>query len=369
MAVTLALLASPISCSSPAPDVMPEPTLPPPTGRLLTDLSAAGGVSGLEEIALPSGSVRDLDLPDGGAVIGAFLGTEPGTAFTLLRLGRRSRLFRLSSGSPPEPVGTFLGCVGAVGHAGRMVLATPCDRSEALRTLDLSAPDLWKELPFGAPAGLSPDGGSVAYSPDGRSIWTVPADGDGAPRKVLDIEAVSGLVGAGDGRAQIPPRFFPPVPTPTSIFNAEVPAATIQWGIGGVAFPVVGPDGPDIGVLPSSGEPRVLRLGSAVPREFRWQPGGSLLGFSTRDQGEAGLRLYDPARHERRVISLQPLRSFGTGFLGLAWSPDGEMVTARRVSGRFTGTGVWQFVDIHGRQRAAFNLGAAGLPFDWLPAP
>jgi WD40 repeat protein len=173
--------------------------------------------------------------------------------------------------------------------------------------LSFSDPRAWEPVATGCWAGLSPDGSSLVYSPDGAEIDTLRLP-DGRPTKVLDTSRLRGI---------FPPGF----PTPTLVgppaWSENGLAFTIRSG-GEVAIVVRRPSG---NFVPVFREPLIST--SQLPR-ISWQPGGHLLAIAD-DMGPSGgvLRLWDPESDHLRAIGLDLL-----GFSEPQWSPDGSSLAS-----------------------------------------
>lgn len=366
-----------VSCTAGEPARKPHGSVTPlPEGRILGSLDVAQGNPGVAEYLLPSGRTRPFDVPDRAFPIDAFWADRPGVAYGLFGTEHGIALYRLTLDGPPHRLGSLLKCVETLGHAGALVLASPCDprsqsapipgsfgRSDNLvRVMDLTAPSAgWRVVAEGGPAALSPDGRRVAYSPDGRTVWTKPLDGSGEPEKVVDLATLRS-VGSGDLKQ---PR-IPYSLVSEGVFSI-VPVG-MAWGRGGLAFPILGQADRAIGVWSEGTELRVIPLHGADLSQLSWQPRGRILAYSTKNQGEAAVRLFDPSSDETSVVSLQPLRGFSPGFLGLAWSPDGRSLSSMRAGGstiRSVGATLWQFLSQDGSQLAALPVQRLAFPYDW----
>jgi hypothetical protein len=364
LATGLSVLLSSCTGGSPSPRAASAQPLPPLTGRILGTIHADER-PGIAEYLLPSGRTREFPTPKNSFPFNAFWASDGSTVYAMLSVGPVTRLFRLRLGHRPEAVSPPVGCIASMSHGGETVLVAPCRRSRPALVLDLRDPSRWRPVATGSPAGLSPDGRTVAYSPDGRTVWFAPVDGSAPPRRILSVDAVPALRVLG-GSPHIPSILLGPAVTffgPAS----RIPVA-LEWGPGGLAVPVLGGAGAGYVVRRPGGQVQVVDIGGARPGEFRWSPRGALLAYISKFQGEGAKRVFDAATGTGRVVGLQPVRGFGNGFVGLAWSPDGRFTVSLRQGGfavLSSRGGLWQVVDTAGNQLATLVAGPFDLPMDW----
>lgn len=347
-AVALAMLAAACSGGGGEP---PGPRRPRrPSGTILGSVGFAG--SGLGSYPLPSGAVHPIRLPGSsvrdGALVTASWADAPGSAYALVLLrGEHSQVFQVSTSGPPRPVGPPIGPATEGQRTGDLLLAGVCGRNPGLYLLDLRRPSAWRNVVTGACQGaLSPDGKAVAYTPDGRTVWSADvAAGAGAtpkPTRLLDLRSEEDVATAGVSRPMV---------------------SSMTWGRGGLAMLVSDARGgfkaPVAAVVVRTGAgvvrtiPVSARNGGALPG-LAWQPGGDLLAFdASLTTGGAVVKLFDPATARLRVIAADE------DWLGeVVWSPNGRAV-ATQVS-----DGALLVVDLQGNWLGRIPLSGVA-PFDW----
>lgn len=324
----------------------PGPSAPPPalTGRVLA------GNDRLVAYRLPSFEATRFELPrfrepPSGNVLSASWGADGRHAYVLVQVDEeRSQLFRVGPHEDPGALGRRLPATYTVGRRGGLVLAWTCGRrASPVLVLELAEPaPRWREVARGCPAALSPDGRSVAYSPDGRTLWRVGSDGQGRPRELLDLSRWRReLRSAGMRDAGL-----------------WSPFADMAWGDPGIAVTLADHGRHAVLVLLDDGGVRLVPLGRAQPTSgLAWQPDGALLAWSELGPGEAGgsLPAYDPGSGAPRQLAAGTMD-------GVVWSPDGGLVVALRAT---EGGSQWAFVDVDGDLVRTAPI--AVPPRDWIP--
>jgi hypothetical protein len=301
----------------------------------------------LQDVDFVGGAVWGED--GTGYVIGG-LQVENGDGF---RVRTRSQLFAVSPDGEARPIGpSDLSFAYPVAVEGDLQIATSCTGRPGTWALDLSTPEAWLSVAEGGcPAAVSPDGRWIAYpvsSPTGQSVWRVPIDGSTEPEVSLDLAALAELEVVGIPR----PKVF-----------------QMAWGEPGLAVGVADdfghPEQAALVIAAPPGTVRVVSLGSAVPGEMAWEPGGQLLAFTDcvdcvgnprfgQEQFHGEIRTYDARSGRFTQIAVS-----AEGFSGLVWSPNGETLASRWRAGELL------FVDILGREVAREE--AVVLPLDWGP--
>jgi hypothetical protein len=205
--------------------------------------------------------------------------------------------------------------------------------------LPLPTDDRWSGLGPGCWAALSPDGTSVATSPDGRRV--VQHSRNGPTPTIFELSDLKESLGT-----DAAPRLI------------GVPS----WGPQGLAFFVRAGDQLGIFVREDSGDiTEVLQERYTnvfrVPR-LAWQPGGTMLAISD-DVGPntAVLRVFDMETGELRALSMFPV-----GYTGMQWAPDGASLAV------LTGTGALLVVDLNGTWLLHREADWRGL-LGWETAP
>ncbi|CAN5581988.1 hypothetical protein BH20ACT23_BH20ACT23_24680 [soil metagenome] len=319
----LALLLVPVACTegeSPASEQEAEPA-PELTGRILS-----GG--GFRDPALrindmTTDTSERVQLPGDPEIVEAFWSQSGDSAYVLVETDDTGLIVEIGPDGEARRLGEALPWFASTADlGGSLLLATVCRRNDpSILVMDVEGRQKWKKVASGCSGSLSPDGREVAYSPDGRALWTISASGEGEARKIADLGDLTGVE------------------------PDEVPAArveTIDWGDGGIAIEVSIADrrlaalvGEDGSVAATAGDPGVNEL------DLTWQPGGDRLAVMTFssafNDAEAVLRMIDADRGEGQVVAIDPSR-----FFFMTWSPEGDYLVTTTSKGR------WLFADAGG---------------------
>lgn len=311
----------------------PDPRL---RGTVLVSTNFRGGLATVE---LPDGTPQEIELPGTFRVVfGSFL--EDGSILAVVETQPGDRVYRLADG-PPEPLGPPLrdrfGLTFSV--VGDTLLAAGCGERPVGHVLDLNAPTEWRPVQASCGASLSPDAGSMVWSPDGRTLVRSSVGGDGAPEPVLELGEIEGLAETMGSGITIGNEF--------------------GWGDPGLAATAFSGDRQAAIVVREDLPPFVAPLGGTGPvaRAFlSWQPGGTLLAVMMWNNLEGILRIVDPDGEDARIVAMlqEPPRE-------LVWSPDGEAILA--------GTDLrWVFVAADGTWLRSIPVARGdSLPLDWRP--
>jgi hypothetical protein len=237
----------------------------------------------------------------------------------IILLGREfdgtTRLFEIGPDRQTRAIGPPSAAFGSFSHAGGVFLGTEClfgraggplARGVHVYTIDLSSPEEWRSVAEGCAATLSPDGRSVAFSADARTMWRVPSDGSAEPELLFDVADVEGL-------------------TPADLDQALIDGPP-TWGEAGLAFSLVIGDRVAVGIREENGRLTAQSLGDngvGFTPSLAWQPGGSLLAATNASHAEGIMRVLDTQASTWRVVALA-----NDPFMGLVWSPDGEALLA-----------------------------------------
>ena len=337
----LALMLAGVACTqgeSQDPRKETEPALEL-EGRMLT----TGGVRD------PLMQIHDLDtdtterylLPGNPQVVDAFWNESFESAYVLTEGLQTGLFYEIDHDGRVRRLGEALPGYATTADLGNTtLLATVCRRkSSSVLVMDVEGGQRWDEVASGCIGALSPDGREVVFSPDGRTLWTIAASGQGEAREIADLENLVGVQ---------------PVDVP------EARAESVDWGDGGIALDVsigdrrlvvlVGEDG---SLEAIAGDPGVDQLALA------WQPDGDQLAVATFssafNDAEAVIRIVDTDRGEAEVVALDPSR-----FFNMTWSPDSTYLVATTSQGR------WLFVDAEGDWMASEHVITAGA-IDWAP--
>jgi WD40 repeat protein len=336
------------SCSSADPEPRAGPTTPTVPlggsvlaiedfGRRVAIYDTRSRVFNSVEMGQQSGSVADAFWTGNGERI-----------LTLVRqFDGSTRLFEVGLDAEPRAVGPGGVGLGSFAHAGDVYMGTECifdraggalARGVRVYTLDLSAPAEWRHIADGCAATLSPDGRSVAYTADARTMWVVPSDGSKGRRRLFDVADAEGL-------------------SPEDLDQAYI-AGPPAWSDAGLAFSLAIGDRVAVGTLAPEGRLTAHSLGDngvGLTAGLAWQPGGPLLAVTNASHAEGILRILDTETMRWRVVALA-----NDPFMGLVWSPDGRAVVS---SSRFS----WTIVDPRpdgGRLHAV--VAGRATPVDWL---
>jgi Tol biopolymer transport system component len=194
---------------------------------------------------------------------------------------------------------------------------------QAVWVLRLPSAKRWSRIGTGCWGAASPDGRSIAFSPDGHQIMISSSDG-GRIHRILDVH---------DLAQSIEPSSVPRI--------VGLPV----WGGGGLAFLVRASD--QLAVFVRKPDGRTVR---AYQEEFVptsptphlvWQPAGKLLAIAD-GMATSGpiLRLFDPATSSLTALTFAP-----GGFAATTWSPDGSSIGLLTQPGQLiivTLDGQWQ---------------------------
>ena len=296
-AVALIAFASAACTSSPS-ETPPEP--PDVAGAIFA-------VSTVETAPLVRFDMPSLELTPSGTVpsdpaaSSASVAASGDIVVGLISRGGAARVFHVGRAGSTEQIGPTLRVASderpsIVVVAGTAVVAD----CSAVRVLDIAQPSGWRRVGTGCSSGLSADGASVVFSPDGRSVVScvLPCE---RPREIVDADAIASTI---------------PDAEPWRIFGP------IAWSEVGVAF--TAKSGERVGFFVADPNGQVETVAREEPQDrsstpvLAWDPTGALLAIVDNLGTGGTLRLFDPSTGAQRVIALDPL-----AFDGLAWSPDG----------------------------------------------
>jgi WD40-like Beta Propeller Repeat len=274
-------------------------------GSLLVFTSFRGGLSTIE---LPDGDARPLDMPAGPSYLLAGYFADDGSVVAVVERGiERARAYRLGHDERPVALGPMLRGVFTFSLAGDALVAAECGARPAAFLLNVASQAEWERIDGACGATLSPDGSSLAWSPDGHTLMEASADGTGSARAILDIREISGL----------PPGMQEDV---------EI-IGELRWGPNGLAIPLGTSERQAVAVLSAGGNVDVTPLGNhgaGVDSLLAWEPeGGDMLAAATWSNLEAVLRVFQVGQGESRVVAMHP-----DPIAGLVWSPDGKVLLA-----------------------------------------
>lgn len=258
-------------------------------------------------------------------------------AIALLENGQELALWSLGPGREPEALTEPLrGAPQSFASAEGRILVGMC--RDGLRGTSMLFEVQRAGFEDVAPAcvsTLSPDGTAVAYSPDGRSLWTKRIGGDG--EQILSLGDTDGL-------------------SPAYRISGN-----IAWGTEALAFPVAAGDDEAIVIVAPDGDASVVPVGELptdVTSPLAWNPEGTAVAFNMSNvsyvQPTHVTRLLEVGSDSTRVLNL------GAGVSEFAlWSPTGEDALLTGSS-----AGAWAVVDSGGTWLA--HRAAPGLiPLDW----
>ena len=317
-----------------------------PAGGVLGIL--AGARTGLVKYVFACHRQQDIALSDHPA--GAFFWGKPPSKFVVLTSAAgQSRVFAVTVGgqtrsmSPPVTAP-----VRVAGHpVGDRLLLAGCEGSEPIVIVSLPPADLStppspspaapKEVARGCPAALSPDGQSVAFSPDLVSVWRISSNGGDRPEEVVRLAGRKQLLSLGMRSPRI------------------LPSAGMSWSSSGLAVAMEGGGRFALVVVEPSGQVRVIPLGTARPTALAWDPGATLLAFTEHDRTGDALQTFDPVKHRLQLATL----ALGKELRGLVWSPRGDaMVT-------LVGLDHWLVVTPGGAKVRSIIVTPGAVPVDW----
>jgi len=309
--IALAVVASCTSQQGSVP-ATPSPVVP---GQLLSVASGPDGTS-LITYELQDGAASTLAAPIRSETEARLEVTGVGAGDGWLFMspsGRFAQTYELRrGGSAVEKLGPPLDPHGdrvQLSISPRAAVVADC---RVVWVLRLPSADHWSPAGSGCWGAVSPDGGSVASSPDGYTVVTESSTG-GRAHAILDVRDLAGT--------------FPTSRTPRIV-------GTPVWGDAGLAFLLRAGDQLAVFVLEPDG--RTVRayqeaIAPTAPMpHLAWQPGGGTLAISD-DAGASGavLRLFDPATRTLTALSFAP-----GGFAATTWAPDGSSIAVLTQPGQ-----------------------------------
>jgi hypothetical protein len=309
--IAFALVAS---CTS-HPGSLPATPSPVVPGQLL---SVASGPEGMSLIAyeLQDGAASTLGAPIRTETAARLQVTGVGTADGWLFMspsGRSTQTYELHHGGSTvsklgPPLETRGDRVELSISAGAAVVAD----CHEVWVLTLPAAGHWSPAGSGCWGALSPDGRSVASSPDGHTIVTASPTG-GRAHAVFDAHDLAGTLHA----PQLPRIVGSPV-----------------WGDPGLAFLVRAGDQLAVFVREPDGSTVRAYQEEIAPTapmpHLAWQPSGGLLAIAD-DAAPSGavLRLFDPVSRTLTALTFAP-----GGFAATTWAPDGSSIAVLTQPGQ-----------------------------------
>jgi hypothetical protein len=336
-ALALLLLAA---CESrePAPAGAPRGEDPRVRGSVLV----ANGffLGGLSVVELPDGEPQPVPMPRARPVQAGWFMDDGSVVAVLDEGGGGVRVYRSGVGERPLAVGAVLDGVFTFSFAGGAVLAADCSSARpSAYVLEVAAGADWRRIEATCGAALAPDAGSVAWSPDGRTV--VEADVAGGPaRTTLDLDALDDV--------------------PASLRGDLEVGGELRWGEAGLAIPIGTSERQAVAIVRDGGEVHVAPLGhqgAGLAPSFAWQPGAHLLAVASWTNLEGALRIVDAAAAQERVVGLQ-----GDPFATIVWSPDGDVLLAASDTW-------WRFVTPDGTWIRSIPVGRGNsLPLAWRSA-
>jgi hypothetical protein len=306
-----------------APEPVRSATPPPPPGAIVA-LTENPQAPPLVAFDVRSSTIRSLgQVARDPAATTAVLHGDDLFAVVVSSQGRAS-VVRVNGSSPPLTVGDRLdgpreATYRSLSIARDLALVANC---RSVSILDTSAPGPWRSVGRGCWAALAPDGSSLVYSPDGRTVLRTDASGRRRGRMLFEVGKAVDL-----GTDEPPTLFGPPA-----------------WGDAGIAFTAIAGDQAGVFLRRPDGDiVRLLQeklLKTARPPVLAWKPDGGDLAMMD-DLGSGGaLRIFDPADGSSRVVALDAL-----AFDGLVWSPDGSSLATLTSAGALLVVGtddVWR---------------------------
>jgi hypothetical protein len=291
---------------------------------------------GLTATRLPDGDPVRLGLPNDAGVVDAVWARPGRVAFAFVQSGPNGvRLKEVRVEGTPRAFGPVFRRPNALGAAGSVFLATSCAGGAGTASIiDVAAGSTWRTVAPSCVAALSPDGRSVAYSPDGRRILEVALSG-GKPSEAFDLARALG----------------------TRHPSARI--REIAWGPQGLGMVAAAGDFSSVVVHTEAGDHVAEIPGTpAFLGNLRWQPNGSLLAFVSISQNVVTtqgsvLRAMDAASGQLRVLAAD-----ARGLAGTTWSPDGTLLAT------LGSRGAWLFVTPQGHRVRQVNV-SNEVPFDW----
>lgn len=290
----------------------PSPVVP---GQILSVASGPDGMS-LITYQLQDGAASTLGAPirsetDARLEV-AGVGTGDGWLF-MSPSGRFAQTYELIRGGsavkklgpPLEPHGDRVELSISPGAA----VVADCHVVWVLR---LPSAGSWSPAGSGCWGAVSPDGGSVASSPDGHTVVTQALTG-GRAHALLDVRDLAGTL-----QTSRAPRIV----------------GTPAWGDAGLAFLVRAGDQLAVFVREPDGRTERAYQEAIAPTapmpHLAWQPGGGTLAISD-DAGPSGavLRLFDPATGTLAALTFAP-----GGFAATTWAPDGSSIAVLTQPGQ-----------------------------------
>lgn len=310
-----------------------------PTGTMLLEVGRFS--YDLVSYELPSGPGRKFPTTYyGGFAEGSFL-LPDGSAMAMLPVfgsgsaAGQSRLFRFPLRGEARPIGRWLPGTQRIDLRRDRAISWGCFRRlRSIYTLSVSGHGDWRRAASGCSAALSPDGKEMAFV-DRQTLFrqTLP---DGRPEEILSLGSIPGLEESG-------------------ITRIVDDLTSIAWGPAGIAVVLGNQGGWGIVVLRPGRDPLLTPLGSAVPQDIQWEPGGRLLAFGDYVEGNqmAELRVLDPDTGIISQVAATP--TYGQ----FQWAPDGKVLVVVRTES------VLSFVDTQGRTLNTLSI--RGIPDAWGP--
>jgi hypothetical protein len=275
---------------------------------------------GLATVELPDGDPRPLALPEGPSYVLAGYFLNDGSVVAVVERGfERVGAFRLGPDERPVALGGPLRGTFTFSFAGGVLLAARCDARPAAYLLDVTSTAGWERVEGACGATLSPDGDTLVWTPDGRTVLRAATDGRADPETILDVTQIAGL--------------------PPGVAEEPEIIGELRWSRDGLAIPLGSSERQAAAVVGLEGDVDVTPLGergAGIGSILAWQPEGELLAAGSWSNLEAVVRVFPVGSEDARVVAILPEQ-----VAGLVWSPNGDVLLAASQSN-------WTFVTPEG---------------------